>query len=397
MTGRRAALVLAAAALLPAAVGSARSAQKTAAEQLPQLIDQLGDFDFAVRMEASRAVRRADPALAGAALREAVRLHEDSYVQFRALVLLYGLDLPDTRDAFAEALESPNDRVRAAAYSYYEIEPDPAIAPRLLAALDSETSEFVRPALVRALAANDGERDVREQLVRDIDRGETFFRAVVIEALGDHRAEYAVDALLPLAAAPGVLQDDALLALGKIGDRRAAGVIADVHPLVDETLQPVMSAASCLLGTGCEAQVGYVGDALRYGAGAGTAGTAGDDARQLLRNAASSLAALAVRDNRAALDVLLDVGMDADASARAPIALAVGTVALRRPDVVRAALEEPAAQEASLTLLREAFDMLDEDMAEERFYAYVRRAYWESAAGSAARAVAEATLQALEF
>ena len=394
MTGRRAALVLAAAALLPAAVGSARSAQQTAAEQLPQLIDQLGDFDFAVRMEASRAVRRADPALAGAALREAVRLHEDSYVQFRALVLLYGLDLPDTRDAFAEALESPNDRVRAAAYSYYEIEPDPAIAPRLLAALDTETSEFVRPALVRALAANDDERAVREQLVRDIDRGETFFRAVVIEALGDHRAEYAVDALLPLAAAPGVLQDDALLALGKIGDRRAAGVIAEVHPLVDETLQPVMSAASCLLGTGCEAQVGYVGDVLRYGA---SAGTAGDDARQLLRNAASSLAALAVRDNRAALDVLLDVGLDADASARAPIALAVGTVALRRPDVVRAALEEPAAQEASLTLLREAFDMLDEDMAEERFYAYVRRAYWESAAGSAARAVAEATLQALEF
>ena len=396
MTGRRAALglVLAAAALLPAAVGSARSTQQTAPEQLPHLIDQLGDFDFAVRMQASRAVRRADPALAGAALREAVRLHEDSYVQFRALVLLYGLDLPDTRDAFAEALESPNDRVRAAAYSYYEIEPDPGIAPRLLAALDSETSEFVRPALVRALAANDDERAVREQLVRDIDRGETFFRAVVIEALGDHRAEYAVDALLPLAAAPGVLQDDALLALGKIGDRRAAGVIAEVHPLVDETLQPVMSAASCLLGTGCEAQVGYVGDVLRYGAGAGTAG---DDARQLLRNAASSLAALAVRDNRAALDVLLDVGMDADASARAPIALAVGTVALRRPDVVRAALEEPAAQEASLTLLREAFDMLDEDMAEERFYAYVRRAYWESADGSAARAVAEATLQALEF
>ncbi len=396
MTGRRAALglVLAAAALLPAAVGSARSTQQTAPEQLPHLIDQLGDFDFAVRMQASRAVRRADPAVAGAALREAVRLHEDSYVQFRALVLLYGLDLPDTRDAFAEALESPNDRVRAAAYSYYEIEPDPAIAPRLLAALDTETSEFVRPALVRALAANDDEMAVREQLVRDIDRGETIFRAVVIEALGDHRAEYAVDALLPLAAAPGVLQDDALLALGKIGDRRAAGVIAEVHPLVDETLQPVMSAASCLLGTGCEAQVGYVGDALRYGAGAGTAG---DDARQLLRNAASSLAALAVRDNRAALEVLLDVGLDADASARAPIALAVGTVALRRPEVVRAALEDPAAQEASLTLLREAFDMLDEDMAEERFYAYVRRAYWESAAGSAARAVAEATLRALEF
>ena len=392
MTGRCAVLglVLAAAALMPAVVGSARAAQQTAPEQLPQLIDQLGDFDFAVRTEASRAVRRADPAVAGPALRDAVRRHEDSYVQFRALVLLYGLDLPDARAAFAEALESPNDRVRAAAYGYYEFEPDPAIAPRLLAALDRETSEFVRPALVRALAANDDDKAVREQLVRDIDRGENFFRAVVIEALGDHRAEYAVDALLPLAAAPGVLQDDALLALGKIGDRRAAGVISEAHPLVDETLQPVMSAASCLLGLGCETQVGYAVDALRYAAG-------GDDARQLLRNAASSLAALAVRDNRAALDALFDVGMDADASARAPIALAVGTVALRRPEVVGAALEEPALQEDSLTLLREAFDMLDEDMAEERFYAYFRRAYWGSAEGSAARTVAEATLRALEF
>lgn len=388
MTGRCAALAAAALAV----AGSAHAAPQNALEQLPHLIGQLGDFDYAVRAEASRAVRRADPAAAGPALRDAVRRHEDSYVQFRALVLLYGLDLPDARDAFAEALESPNDRVRAAAYGYFEFEPDPAIAPRLLAALDRETSEFVRPALVRALAANDDGKAVREQLVRDIDRGETFFRAVVIEALGDHRAEYAVDALLPLAAAPGVLQDDALLALGKIGDRRAAGVIAEAHPLVDETLQPVMSAASCLLGRGCEAQVGYVEEALRYGAGA-----AGDDARQLLRNAASSLAALAVRDNRAALDVLLDVGMDADASARAPIALAVGTVALRRPDVARAALEEPGAREASLTLLREAFDMLDEDMAEERFYAYVRREYWGSAEGSAARTVAEATLRALEF
>ena len=392
MTGRRLALRLSLTTLLLAVAGGARAEGQTAPEQLPHLIDQLGDFDYAVRTEASRALRRADPAVAGAALREAVRRHEDSYVQFRALVLLYGLDLPDAREAFAEALESPNDRVRAAAYGYFEFEPDPAVAPRLLAALDRETSEFVRPALVRALAANDDGKAVREQLVRDIDRGETFFRAVVIEALGDHRAEYAVDALLPLAAAPGVLQDDALLALGKIGDRRAAGVIAEAHPLVDETLQPIMSAASCLLGRGCEAQIGYVVDALRHGAGA-----AGDDARQLLRNAASSLAALAVRDNRAALDVLFDVGMDADASARAPIALAVGTVALRRPDVVGAALEEPAAQEASLTLLRDAFDMLDEDMAEERFYAYIRRAYWGSAEGSAARTVAEATLQALEF
>ena len=387
MTGRRAALgiLLAWLALTPAA--GAHAEGQTAPERLPQLIGQLGDFDYAVRTEASQAVRRADPGVAGPALREAVRRHADSYVQFRALVLLYGLGLPDAHEAFAAALESPNDRVRAAAYAYYEFEPDPAVAPKLLRALDTETSEFVRPALIRALAANDDGKAVREQLVRDIDRGATFFRAVVIEALGDHRAEYAVDALLPLAAAPGALQDDALLALGKIGDRRAAGVIAEARPLIDEALQPVLSAASCLLGIDCETQGGYVVDALRYAAAA-----AGGDARELLRNAASSLAALAVRDNREALDALLDVGADAGSPARAPLALAVGTVALRRPGVVGAALEEPA-----LTLLREAFEMLDEDMAEERFYAYVRREYWGSAEGSAARAAAEAALRALEF
>lgn len=392
MTGRRAALGFALAAcalLLPAAVGA--QAARTAPEQIPALIDQLGDFDYTVRMEASRAVRRADPGIAAAALRDAVRGHEDSYVQFRALVLLYGLRLPDARDAFAAALESPNDRVRAAAYGYYEFEPDPATAPRLLAALEAETSEFVRPALLRALAAHADDAAVRAQLVRDIDRGETFFRAVVIEALGDHGAHYAVDALLPLAAGSGALQDDALLALGKIGDRRAVSAINAAQPLVDDDLQPVVSAATCLLGIDCGKHIGYVLDALRHGAGYAA------DSRQLLRNAASSLAALAVGDNRAALDALFDVGAGAGAAARAPIALAVGTVALRRPDVVHAALQDRAGQEAELQLLREAFEMLDEDMAEERFYGYFRGEYWGAAEGSAARAVAQATMQALEF
>ena len=392
MTAGRLPLAAPALALTLASVMLVRAAAQTTPDELPRLIDQLGDFDYAARMEASREVCRAAPEVAGPALRAAVQQHADTYVQFRALVLLYGFGLPDARDTFAEAMQSVNDRVRAAAYGYYEIEPDPAMAPRLLAALDRETSEFVRPALVRALAANDGEPAVRSRLVRDIDRGENFFRAVVIEAMGDYRAAYAVDALSPLAAAPGVLQDDALLALGKIGDRRAAGVIAEAHPQVDDTLRPVVSAATCLLDFSCDEQIGYIADAVAYGAAAG-----GDDARPLLRNAASSLAALAVRDNDAALDALLDAGMDAGPPARAPLALALGTVALRRPEVVGAALERRATPEADLVLLREAFEMLDEDMAEERFYAYMRGEYWDSPAGSASRALAETTLRVLEF
>lgn len=391
-TSRRAAGRAPLAVLLLAAAGIAHGAARIAPEQIRQLVDRLGDFDYAVRMEASRAVRRADPVVARPVLRAAARGHEDSYVQFRALVLLYGLDAAAARGAFEDALGSANDRVRAAAYSYFEDAPDPRLAPRLLAALDHETSEFVRPALVRALAAHDDDEAVRERLVRDIDRGESYFRAAVIEALGDRRAAYAVDPLIAIVSEPGALQGDALLALGKIGDRRAAGVVAASRSRAADALQPVVSAAACLLGIDCGEQVRYVVGALRYGAQ-----NTADGSLPLLRQAASGLAALAARGRRAALDALLDVGLDADAPARAPIALALGSVALRRPELLPAALAGRTTSEADLLLLRDAFDMLDEDMAEERFYAHLRRAYWEGADGSAARALAAATIRVLEF
>jgi hypothetical protein len=54
-------------------------------------------------------------------------------------------------------------------------------------------------------------------------------------------------------------------------------------------------------------------------------------------------------------------------------------------------------QDKAIELLRDAFDMLEEDFAEEMFYVAVRRAYWTAADGSAARRLAEAVLQKLEF
>ena len=378
--------------LLLAVVSVGGGSAQTPPERLREAIDRLGDFDYTVRMEASQTVRRADPEVAGPLLRAALQGHEDSYVQFRALVLLYGVAAPETAEAMQASLASPNDRVRAAAYGYFENHPHPAVAPRLLGALERETSEFVRPALVRALAAHGDDAAVRDRLVRDVDRGQTYFRAVVIEALGDHRAGYAVDALLAVASEEGALQDDALLALGKIGDRRAADVIAGARAGVPDVLQPVVSAAACLLQIDCDAQVPYLVEALRYGAQ-----TAAADGRPLLRNAASGLAALAAAGDGPALDALFDAGLAAGASAQAPIALALGTVALRRPGVVLRTLADRAAPEAELLLLRDAFDMLDEDMAEERFQAHLRRAYWGDAEGSAIRAAAEAALRVLEF
>ncbi len=80
------------------------------------------------------------------------------------------------------------------------------MAPQFLAALDKEQAEFVRPALVRALAAlaamppgaeaADTIARARQALIRDVGRGEDFFRGAVIEALGDYKASYALDALI---------------------------------------------------------------------------------------------------------------------------------------------------------------------------------------------------------
>ena len=130
-------------------------------------IDRLGDFDYAIRAEASQAIRRVDPEIAVPALVEAVRHHADSYVQFRAIVLVYGFDPPQTPEIFEEALDSPNDRVRAVAYEYFEQFPSARVVAKLAIRLETEVSEFVRPYLVRALAANAADESIRDRLVRD--------------------------------------------------------------------------------------------------------------------------------------------------------------------------------------------------------------------------------------
>ncbi len=284
-------------------------------EQIWTSIEQLGDFDFSVRTEASRAIRRASAETVVPILLRVARDHEDSYVQFRAAVLLYGFEDSRARAFFEEAFDLSNDRIRAAAYDYFEHKPDPVMVPKLLAALDRETSEFVRPALVRALAAQDENAQVQSRLFRDVDQGEAYFRGAVIEALGDYDAGYAVEALMPIASQDGPLQDDALLALGKIGDDRALGTVRRVQTAASSELQPIVSAAACLMKVDCPSQLPYIIDALGYGAEVDK-----DGGQVLLRSAATALGALAMREHRDALDALFDVGATATETARAPIA-----------------------------------------------------------------------------
>ena len=119
--------------------------------------------------------------------------------------------------------------------------------------------------------------------------------------------------------------------------------------------------------------------------------------QELVRGAATGLAALAVAGNEDALRTLIDAGIPSRDPARAAIALAFGTVALRNTSLTLKVLEGQQKLDPALDLLREAFDMLEEDFVEERFFAQVRRGYWQAKPGSPTRSVAEALIRKLEF
>jgi HEAT repeat protein len=364
--------------------------QAVAAADLQAAIDKLGDLDYATRTNASRLVRRTPGSQAVPALLQAVSEHRDGYVRYRALVLLTGFNDPRTRDAVRESLKSPNDRLRAVAYEFLERAADRTFTSDLLGAIDRELAEFVRPALVRALAALGADPSVQAVLVREAGRGEDFFRSAVIEALGDYKAAYAFEALSKIAALDGPLQDDAALALGKIGDKRALETLAGLQRSAPRTSQPTIAAAICLLGVNCDSHEHYLIQTLKF---ADT--TPGF--QELLRGAASGLGALGVANRKTAVDALFEVGLPSRDPTRAPVALALATVALRHTPLMLSALERHPARAEAIALLAEGFDMLEEDLDKERFFAFVRRTYWESADGSPARDLMQTLIGRLEF
>jgi hypothetical protein len=384
------AMALGAGAVLPAARMATQGEAAVTQAQLAAAVDRLGDLDFTTRMGAARTVRRATPELAVPALRQAVAGHKDGYVRFRALVLLSGFNAPRTADVMLSAMADRNDRLRTVAYAWFEHNPDPSVLPRLLAAADKEDSEFVRPALMRALAAHGADARVRGMTTKLVLQGQDFFRSAVIEALGDYAGAYASSQLTELAKLEGPLQDDAVVALGKIGDKASLAVFAALQRSAPRDTQPAIAASICLLGVNCPTHVKYLADTVRFA-------IANPGFQELLRSAAGVLAVLAARGQEQPLEILVEAGAPSRDPARAAIALALGTVALRNTPALLAWLERQADAAPAVELLREAFDMLEEDFAEERFFVAVRRAYWKAPEGSAARKVANALIQKLEF
>jgi len=388
-TAARLALALVLAALAAAPAGGRQEARQPA-EALRAAIDRLGSFEHADRAAASKLLRRTPAREAVPLLSAAVRSHKDGYVRFRAGVLLTGFDDPATPGLMAGLMGDSNDRLRQLAYRYFEHHPDPTRVPRLLASLDREHAEFVRPALLRALAALGSDARVRAALVRDINRGETIFRSAVIEALGDYQAGYALEPLVGATRLEGGLRLDAAIALGKIKDARALNAVIALQTEAPASAQPEVAAAICLLGLNCQTHLGYLERTVRFA-------EKNPGYQELVRSAARGLGALGAAGHEEAVGLLVDLGSPARDPLRAPLALALGSVALRKPAFVLAVLEKRTAIDGAAELIAEALDMLEEDADEERFFAVLRRAYWGAPEGSATRRVTQALIEKLDF
>jgi HEAT repeat protein len=375
---------------LPGSSAQERGPQAMSADAIQTAIDSLGNLDYPVRMSASRALRRAPASAVTPALIRAVEDHKDPFVRFRALVLLTAFEDARTAGIVREIVTNPNDRLRTVAYMYYEHHPAPGMLPALLKALEREESEFVRPALVRALAAQGSDPRVRETLLVEVGRGQDFFRSAVIEALGDYRAAYALEPLIAIARLTGPLQGDAIIALGKLKDQRAMETLAGLQRTAPREIQPTIAAAICLLGINCDAHVPYLIETLKFAEN-------NLGYQDVLRNTVAALVGLANAHNVQALNALFDVGVPAVDPPRAPMALGAGTVAIRNTPLMLSFLESYKDADGAITLIAEGFEMLEEDYEEESFFAAVRRGYWRAPESSPMRTLAEALIDKLEF
>jgi hypothetical protein len=358
-----------------------------AADLLKTQIGSLSSLDYPMRMNAARSIRRYAAADAVPALAAAVRAHPDEYVRNRAFILLTAFNDRGTADLAKSLIGDRNDRLRESVFKWLEQHPDPKLVPTLLSSLQTEVAEFVRPALIGALTAVDQDPVVQRALLTETGRGLDFFRSAVIDTLGRRHAVYAVDAIAPITRDQGPLQQDAVLAIGRIGGPKADSILAAVTGAPAD-VQITIRAATCLAGKGCDVQVPAL-------SGAATATGARPNA---VRAAIRGLAAIAESGNVAALRALLDLANRAPAL-HDEIALGVSALAVRRPSSVLDWLDSApeASRTAALTLLKDGFDALEDDYAEEQFFAATRAMYWQAADNSPTRTLMAAIIQRLEF
>ena len=165
----------------------------------------------------------------------------------------------------------------------------------------------------RELAPTGADDDVpacRQALVREVGRGEDFFRSAVIEALGDYKAQYAFDAMTAVAKLDGPLQDDAALALGKIGDKRALETLAALQRTAPRAVAAVDRGGDLPARRQLRTHESYLVETLKFS-------DKNPGFQELLRGAAAGLGALAVAGHAEALDALVRRRRAVDAIRRA--------------------------------------------------------------------------------
>ncbi len=224
-------------------------------------------------------------------------------------------------------------------------------------------------------------------MIGEIGRGLDFFRSAVIDALGRHRAVYAVDGIAATSRLEGPLQDDALLALGRIGGTRATTALNEFTSGTPEAAQ-MIRGVRCLIGEMCAEHIAAL-----------VAAASSDEGRPTtVRGAIDALEAVAQNRNEAALAALVTLAAQQSAL-RERVAVAFASVALRQPDwvVERISAADESTRESAITMLKDGFDSLEEDFDEEQFFAAVRAGYWRAGDGSAARTLAATLIQRLEF
>jgi hypothetical protein len=104
-----------------------------------------------------------------------------------------------------------------------------------------------------------------------------------------------------------------------------------------------------------------------------------------------------VAGHKEAADSLFAIGIPSSDPTRAPVALALATIALRATPLMITTLEQHPDRDQAIALLAEGFDMLEEDLEKERFFALARRTYWESANASPRRALMQTLIGKLDF
>ena len=270
---------------------------------------------------------------AGAARRR--RQHSRRYVRFRALVLLSGFNDPRRATSCRRARRSE----RSPADGRLRLLRAPSRHRRHAARCSRRSrrkqSEFVRPALTRALAAYGDDRTCGRRWTGLVMRGQDLFRSAVIEALGDYHGAYALAPITEVAKLDGPLQDDAVLALGKLGDKRGARDAGGAA--ADRAARRAAGDRRGDLPARHQLRVApeYIVETLQFA-------IANLGFQELLRVASRPWRRWPSRAARRPLRRSVDAGRPARDPARAPMALALGTVALRNTPLCSSVLEQRA-------------------------------------------------------